>query len=353
MRRRLCVAVVLVVLLALGLSGCSSGPSSTEAETNVGGISMKKGATVVPSMTQEVGGDEEGALAVDVVDVNSLDSYRQMVSWSMTEGGVTEEWSATTEFVREPAAQRSVWQGVDKEGVASGWETIQIGTVTYMRGLGEGEEWMSMTSQDAQPPTQQVTMLSLQEAESILSSGHCKREGQDDVEGQPATHYVCSKEILGENASFQMEEGELTDGGLELWVSDEHNVQVRSIMWWEAENEEGAQQAWRMEQKIWDINRPITIEAPAGVAAPGLPDDVPLIPEATITSALSGIVSFEVDMALDAVVAFFKEEMPDNGWSLESENKSTLTYSKEGRQAMIVLSEEEAMLTGMIMITEE
>jgi hypothetical protein len=275
--------------------------------------------------------------------------------WAVTEGDEHTEWSISTEFVRDPASQRMIWEGTDEEGNVTSWEMIQIGTVTYMRMSeeGEDEEWMSMTSDDAEPPTQDETAFDMDDPETYLASGHCDNKGRDDVEGQRATHYVCNKDVFAEDPALWMTGGEMTDGGMEIWVSDENDIQVRTIIWWEGVDEDNVSHAWRMEDKVWDINEPFTIDPPEGAAAPGLPEDVPLPSGATVTTAMGEMVGFEVEMSMDDLVAFYHDAMPANDWTLESEYEGMLTYVKEGRTATIMLSEEDAMVSGMIMISEE
>ncbi len=367
MRYRMLGAIAVVLLVAVVMSGCTLLKSASDTVDAVKDMATEQteqtgaaisGQSAIPEKDEaDTSEDEEAAASedeVDVEDIASLDSYRQLVAWTVTEDEETQEWSSTTEFVRDPASQRVVWRGVDNDGNVTSWEMIQIGTITYMRTSGEGEEdeWMSMTSDDAQPPQQQVSMYTMDSAETYLNTGHCDKKGRDDVEGQSAMHYVCDKEVYGAGSLFWMTGGTLTDGGMELWISDEFDVQVRSIMWWEGKDEDDVEYAWHMEEKVWDINEPFTIEAPEGVAAPGLPDDVPLPADAAITSAMSGMVSFEVEAELDAVLTFYADEMPANGWTLESQYEAMLTYNKDGRQAMIMLTQEDAMLSGVIMITE-
>ena len=43
------------------------------------------------------------------------------------------------EYARDPAATRMVWSSADEEGEEESWETIQIGTTTYMRGDEDDE----------------------------------------------------------------------------------------------------------------------------------------------------------------------------------------------------------------------
>jgi hypothetical protein len=370
MRTKTWIAIALALALMFAVSGCDLLQGAQEVVETVKEVASEQAAPVgeaTPSSAtgkqaatpddddvaeQEAEAEEE----IDLADVEALDSYRQLVSWETTEGDETNSWSMLTEFVRDPAAQRTVMVVVDDAGTEFGWEMIQIGTTTYMKYSTEGEEdaWMSMTSDDAEPPSQDLDMYNLQGSEYYLNSGHCANKGRDDVEGQRATHYVCTKDVYGDEFSFWIAGGRLTAGGMEFWISAEYDVEVRNISWWDVVDQDNVEYTWRVEQKVWDINQPISIEAPEGVAAAGLPEDVPLYPDATITTAMTGMVAFEVVAELDDVVAFFKEEMPNNGWALESEYAGMLSYTKEARQITIMVGQDEgsAKVSGAYMLTE-
>ena len=69
-----------------------------------------------------------------------------------------------------------------------------------------------------------------------------------------------------------------------------------------------------------------------------------------MTMAMAGIVGFEVEAALADVSAFYREQMEIEGWTLDSEYEGMLNYSKDGRTAMIMLSESDDMTEGSIMV---
>ena len=72
--------------------------------------------------------------------------------------------------------------------------------------------------------------------------------------------------------------------------------------------------------------------------------------EEPMTMAMAGMVGFEVEAELADVTAFYREQMETAGWTLDSEFEGMLNYSKDGRTAMIVLSESDSMVEGSIMV---
>lgn len=371
MRSRRWIVLVAILVLSMAVTGCGllqgvqevtdvvkevSEQIETPKETSADPVDVDADVDEEPVADEGVASDPDDSILEDleIVDVDSLDSYRQLLIWAFTEGEETEEWAVTTEYVRNPPAQRTHWRGTDWRGDISGWEMIQIGPVTYMRVSEEGEEeeWMSMTSEDAEDPEQQLDLYGLGSGEHYLRSGYCEQGPDREFEGHPVVHMVCSKEALGDEFTFWLFGGRLADGGVEIWISTEYEVQVGNITWWEGEDEDGVYHNWRTEQRVWDINAPFNIEAPEGAQAPGLPDDVPLIPGAHVLTAMSGMASFEVDADLDEVLDFYREQMPEHGWTLQSEFGEMFTYTKNGREATLIFSEVNDKVNGVVMITE-
>lgn len=382
MKLRILVALVLLVLLMVPLAGCSGQESAPQEAVAVDGAQDAAGrddvsddvappsaldkdtddvADVQSSVEKVDAGDKdeaetEDSVSVEAPDIRSLDtldSYRQTMTTRTVSDGEVTEWTLVMEFVRDPAATRMVWTSVDEEGEEESWETVQIGTTTYMRGdeNDEGQaEWISYTSEDAEEPEAAADITNWVSAGNYLDDPSCSRKGREEVDGQGATLYVCDAGVFGAYSSIWGATGKLIEGSVQTWVSDEYNVALRSISEWIGEDDEGIRHEYRSEAVITDINEPFTIEAPAGVDAPGLPDDVPLYPGATMTMAMAGIVGFEVEAALADVSAFYREQMEVEGWTLDSEYEGMLNYSKDGRTAMIMLSESDDLIEGSIMV---
>ena len=209
---------------------------------------------------------------------------------------------------------------------------------------------MSYTSEDAEEPESSADITNWMNAANYLEDPNCKRQGREDVDGQNAVLYVCDEGVFGAYGGVWGVTGKLIEASVQTWVSDEYDVPLRSITEWVGEDDDKVRHEYYSEGIITDINEPITIEPPEGVDLPGLPEDVPLYPEAKITLAMAGMVGFEVDAAMPDVIAFYKEEMVAQGWTLDSDGGEMLSFSKEGRTATVMMSASDATISGSIIV---
>jgi hypothetical protein len=76
-----------------------------------------------------------------------------------------------------------------------------------------------------------------------------------------------------------------------------------------------------------------------------IPDDIPVVPgENEELFGSNELVSYTTGMDFNAVVDFYKTEMPNNGWekgdqdSLETSNIAYLYFKKQNRSASVVIS---------------
>ncbi|MBC7261211.1 MAG: hypothetical protein H5T63_04275, partial [Chloroflexi bacterium] len=103
---------------------------------------------------------------------------------------------------------------------------------------------------------------------------------------------------------------------------------------------------------LMDINKPITIEAPAGVKPP-MPEDIPVVADATELSAGFGIVTYKTAQSVEAVTAFYEAQMPAYGWAkAESAIPGFLSFTKGERTAQVMIQSEEGKTTVTIMAGE-
>ncbi|GAG13279.1 unnamed protein product, partial [marine sediment metagenome] len=147
----------------------------------------------------------------------------------------------------------------------------------------------------------------------------------------------------------------IQDAEGDVWVSTKYDVAVRFIFTWQGKDEDGVAVEGRWESDVTDINEPIKIEAPEGVAAAGLPDDIPMIDGARDVNAMMGIVTFIVDKPVKDVTAYYKSAMPKNGWTFDEGGSMEfmLGFTKGDRMANFMLSEEGATTQVTIMVNEE
>jgi hypothetical protein len=366
MRLRLLLLVTLLALVAIPLAGCAGSreegepPSAVEdvQETeDEDDVEQGSGSSPAGEKTKEVeadASDDNGEAAADVASLDSLDSYRQTITTRSVSGDDVTEWTIVTEFVREPRAMRMLWSSLDEDGnETESWETIQIGTTTYMRGDAASDgsaEWVSYTSEDAEEPEGTADITNWMNAANYLDDPNCKRKGTEDVDGQDATLYVCDEGVFGAYGGVWGVTGKLIEASIQTWVSDEYDVPLRSITEWIGEDDDKVRHEYYSEGIITDINQPFTIDAPEGVDQPGLPEDVPLYPDAKVTLAMAGMVGFEVDAEMPDVIAFYKEEMASQGWTLDTDGGEVLSFSKEGRTATVMMSASDETISGSIIV---
>lgn len=96
---------------------------------------------------------------------------------------------------------------------------------------------------------------------------------------------------------------------------------------------------------------PEVVETVQAIATEGLdmgeaPDDIPVVDESTIQNfyGSDALVSYTTSQDFDSVVAFYKDEMPANGWeadpamSFEIKNTATMTWNQVDQQAIVIVT---------------
>jgi predicted small secreted protein len=88
--------------------------------------------------------------------------------------------------------------------------------------------------------------------------------------------------------------------------------------------------------------------AGGGANPENIPDDIPLVDQATIADlyAAEGIITYSTTLDFKTVLAFYKEQMPANGWEIndsgtfESGSSAMLGFEKPDRTANLILTGE-------------
>ncbi len=349
MSRRLVLSLVSIILVILTAAGCgsrdrsgegqnqaedaSSGPVATApAVGQQGSTGVPQGSSAAePKPTATSGSEEtsEGALA-DVSPVDELDSYRAESSMSSTvDGAVTESWTMTIEYVKDPPARHTT--STSENG--STFDMIQIGNDSYIR---SGEEWMAMSSTEG--------MENLFPAGAGISSEEyesedCKASGSETVNGYASVHYVCD---MDESAvSLGALTGTIQDVANEVWVSKEYKVPVKSVYTYTVKGSDSKLSKILYETTVTMINEPIAIEPPEGVAAPGVAEDVPVMEGAGDVFSMAGMTAYLVRSKTPAEVeAWYRDAMGAAGWTYDDSSTppDALKYSKGERELVISLS---------------
>ncbi|MCD6302399.1 MAG: hypothetical protein J7M15_02610 [Anaerolineae bacterium] len=363
MRRRVRLVSIVLVLFALVLTGCTiaqraveeavsevaeEATSITEPTSSKGGKGSETTSqpTAAPEQEDEPAGEqpvEEGAIAPDEVTAfDKLDSYRmtQVMQWETEsdEGSEQGEVSWEVAYVRDPAAMQ--WRMTGREGPDASDETsmemIQVEGVTY---INYGDGWMAITNEE-----EIVDPWTYSPDDYVF--GDSQRVGTETVNGYHCVHYRApdTEALLGV--------GRVTEA--DYWVSTKYDIVVRGIVGWEVSSGDDESGEWHMQWDITEINEPINIVAPEGVAKPGLPDDVPLMAEASNVSSMMGITSFEIDATAEEVANYYLEALENNGWTHGDSPLPTMhSFSKDGRDLTLIIDDESTPTSVTIMIAEE
>lgn len=327
----------LIVLIGLTLGCGLGGGGETPAPTT-----PPSDEEVAPPATEEGGGEgEEVDLSSIVSGLQSLDSYR--ADFKMTFEGTTdsgaEEWvfEMNAEHVRDPFAQRIVFQGADVGGI---FETIQIGDQQYML-LGDGQ---CMSSSVGEGEAMDMELFEPDEVIGGLENIH-RSLPDETVNGVLCRHYTFDESSVFWTGLSHVEG--------EVWVAVDGDYVVRYVM--QADGTDPTSQKeghieW--EYEVRDINTSITIEPPADCEAAA--SDFPIMPDATDKTTLGSMVMYESASSFDDVLAFYQEQMPANGWtdtgdSFINPGSAMLSYTKDDRTATVTLSGEDGAVSVIIM----
>jgi hypothetical protein len=293
-------------------------------------------ATVAPAEepTDESGGGEALAdlLNLDSLSTNpeglnqgSLSSYRLRVQWTVEpkpdSDATASDSTIEIAHTRDPLAEQTTV--LDEAGVASGM--IRIGDKLWFQ---SGEQWIEVSSDDMASSMDDM-FFNLDSAAAGLT-GDARLVGQEEVNGVAARHYTFDESLMGTVlGAYEKVKGD-------VWVAEEGDYVVKYAF---TAEDEKANYRWIWE--VYDVNAPFTIEPPA--EAQRAREDVPLMPDATGRATYGTMTSYETPSELSAVVDFYMQQMPDQGWSYDeaastvSDEFATLNFTKEGETVGITL----------------
>jgi hypothetical protein len=350
MRIRTVVSLLLVAAVAVACGG--SKPTSTPvpaapaqntpasaqptAQPTAG---AKEGPTLQPTVPS--GGPTSEPQEYDLSQSSSLDkldSYRATYSWKWSEtkdGAITTGyWDALEEYSKADSARHTVWSGTE-----GSIEFISIGPYTYMK--GEDGTWTSMLSSESNP-LGSSTLIS--DPLSLISGdkGKLVQRGMS-VNGVTADHYA-----LAESAGGILTLGVATAISGDVYVAPDLQIVVKYAAHYEGQQlslSGGTNGALDVAFDLTDINQPVKIVAPEGVAPP-VPEDIPIIDGATELAAMSGVVSYKTTRSIAEVTAYYNEAMPKMGWQAgQGAMEGMLSFTKDQRQATVMMQAESGVTT--------
>ncbi|MHB1294140.1 MAG: hypothetical protein ACYC4R_03985 [Anaerolineae bacterium] len=374
MRLRSLGVIVLIVALAMIMVGCNvstAEPTATTSESAPAAtVSSSKShtddeATPAPTLEEaeptdapeeeateapaEEGLTDEELNIADSAALAQFNSYRMsnVITWEM-EDGTSNSFEMTTEFVREPAAQRIVMTGSPQDGQEPvDMEIIQIGDATYMR-MGANEEWISLSSDDS-GFTDDASWFT--DPDSFVDSSEAEYVGTETVNGYESKHYSYEDEGLDGLAGMTTVDHVQSD----VWVSTELGIATKIVISYEGTDSEGLTGTWSMESNLTDVDADIVIEPPEGVAAPGLPEDVPMLEGATEVTAMGTMVTYSVAMTPGEAAAQIQSGMESSGWTYNdasSMSPDMLSFTKDTRSTTVYISEEDGGASITVMVAE-
>lgn len=264
--------------------------------------------------------------------------------------------------VKEPPATHVFLDMKGEEGPGA-LEMIQIGDTIYMRSQEDGQwqDWMSIASSD---PASQISPdelfaqpfagLNTWESRDLeVVNAHETVNGVDTIHYRVSDTAIARLIQLAPFAAETPEPGELqiTGAQADFWVARDGNYLVKAAIHIEG-TQDNQPYTGDITTEVLSVNQPLTIEPPAGVAKPGLPEDVPAYPGATMSASAMGMTTFEVSATLEEVANFYKEQMPASGWTLgestEMEGLLMLSFSKGDRTCQVMATAEGEKINLMI-----
>jgi hypothetical protein len=320
--------------------------SPTEAPPSPTDSPKADEAPAAPTTPPEEGTSDEPASDEPAIDpkavtaFNQLASYRmvQMTRWSSDseDGPGTTEMRVEITFVREPRAMEWHMTEVIDDGSSDAFSMIWVDGILYM---GSGDDWMAVASDDemddpwAMPPDRYISSSS-------------ERVGTETIHGMRTIHYRERSPDVSLMGLGQIAQAD-------YWISEEHDIVVRSIIVWNSKDDDGNTMTYEMQWDVTEINQPITIVAPEGVAKPGLPEDIPFIAEAYEIQSVTGYTTFEVDVDALEVMDYYLEALSDFGWSMEEDFGVMFIFSKDGRGLTLMIDDGGPPTRVTIIIDEE
>jgi hypothetical protein len=358
------IMIAALVLAACGASPAPSGGAQSAATTApsskpAGNKPAAVEPTQPPAAVEPTAKPDTLELSNVTAGLNELNSYK--AAFTMTFEGKdngqpkTSTLAFTEEFVKDPAAKRTVITGLGgmlggdtgtpAPGQSMGIESIEVGGKMYSK-MGD---ICSQVTADSGP--QANTMM---DPNSIIGDVRgAQRVGNETVNGIPTVHYkldVSSLQTLG-----------YLNGNGDVWVAESGNYVVKYVfqatgsdkLFGGSSTSEGA---IKWDYEVSDVNQPITIQAPADCG--GTAEDIPVMADAQDPASFGSMSTYSTPSKFEDVVAFYEKEMPNKGWKeaeggMSADNLSQKNYTKDGRNVQVMITGDSSGGKTMVMITEE
>lgn len=288
------------------------------------------------------------ATAVDIANISqgldALDSYRAEFTYSFqgNDNGnpVTEELTYSTEYVREPAAQR-ITTGSSTNADQT-FEIIIAGGQNYMT---IGDQCVSSATTD-----DSLTSGTFEPSDFVGDISGNTLLGRETVNGVETNHFRA-------NLPITMILTETTSSNVEFWVADQGYL-IKYVMEATGRGQgifgtSAGEGILRFEYNVLDINQPISITPPDGCG--GAPADVPVLPDAQNMATFGELITYTSATSLEEASEFYNAQMAANGWSAQPgaggvPGFAQLTFTKGGRTAAITITSDPSTNTTSVLI---
>jgi len=290
--------------------------------------------------------NEDVSNALDALDAE-FDSYRMHGTLRTDiEGQVTDQeyW---IEAVREPQAMRIRTKVSGDGSSAVETEIIIIGDTMYMQ---VGDHWMTATTEGEAMDQMPNGIAALGIAPTVSELQSCQDLGAANVNGMATQHYRCDS---GPGAWYAAADGSgSVEGVSEVWISKDLEAVVKTVG--QITVQEGGQTTrLDMMAEYSDINAAITISPPAGVSAPTVPDDIPVMDGAEQLTVMESLVSYAVAKPVQEVADYYVAQMVVQGWTYRqnmSQPPDMMGFNKGKRAANVMAGAQGAKTAVTIMV---
>lgn len=279
------------------------------------------------------------------VGLSDLASYtvNLVITFDGTRDGNAENWSKAYTMLATNSPPARQWT-IERSGNASSPTSVfmaEMGGLDYER---RGEEaCLANVIQEGNALQDRL------EPASFLSAVIGAEEaGTDRVNDIASNRYTFDQRALGEDG--------LTEANGEVWVASEGGYIVRYLLTTKAGADyfgEGIEGTMTLSYELTGPNQPVTIQLPDD-CPPGLVD-APLLPDAANVEKTPGALTYDTSTSVAEVAAFYQEQIPSLGWTLEgeptiAESVAFLIYKKDGQNLSVILTASDNVTTVRILL---
>ena len=373
-KRLMMVGVVVLAMLGLAWTVPPSEPAQSVEHLSPANEVLLQ---ATPQPTEEAGepGETEATEEAPLSGLQKLDSFRSemSLSWNGTKAFEEEDGKKVDKqvegffnlkfaFVRQPPAYEMHMEGVGLEGIDPEKVTkisfVQVGDTTWIY-QSETDSWMQVPAGE----TSSADFMEMTPA-TLLPGLDANLREKGGASEQTINEVKCYNYAFTEKEIPQAEGlGKINRASGEMCLAVEGDYIVNFSMSADVassdeENPMFDKGSVNMAYKVFDVNQPIVIEAPAeALAQQGAREDIPMTEDAKIDFSMPGMVSYKTALSLEEAAKFYETEMSKQGWKLAEDGKTTLedmvslTFTKGKDRAYVMISKDQEGKGTSVMVT--